>query len=92
MLPVMTSTPSDDMPQTANGPELVAELVAGPALPLDSHAGILPELADWASALAAGALDAAQLAAIFAHSRHLHGLARAHPQIISPILMGNGDV
>ena len=95
MLPVMTSTPSDDMPQTANGPELVAELVAelvvGPALPLDSHAGILPELADWATTHAAGALDAAQLAAIFAHSRHLQGLARAHPQIISPILTGHGD-
>ncbi|MEC8121653.1 MAG: hypothetical protein VX113_06940, partial [Pseudomonadota bacterium] len=71
--------------------ELVAELVVGPALPLDSHAGILPELAEWATTHAAGTLDAGQLAAIFAHSRHLQGLARAHPQIISPILTGHGD-
>ena len=70
-------------------------LVAGPARALEAHAGILPELADWAAAhVPAGSnLDAGQLAAIFAHSRHLQGLARAHPQIIGPILAGKaGDV
>ena len=88
MLPIMTSTPSDDMPQAATGPELAAKLVAGPALPLDSHAGILPDLIEWMGDYAGGGLDAGQLAAIFAHSRHLQGLARAHPQIITPILTG----
>lgn len=92
MLPIMTSTSSHDTPVTGMTTKPVARLVAGPALPLDSHAGILPELAEWAASHAAGTLDAGQLAAIFAHSWHLQGLARAHPQIIGPILAGDGDM
>ena len=70
-------------------------LVAGPARALDAHAGILPELTEWAGGHVpdGSKLDAAQIAAIFAHSRHLQGLARAHPHIIKDILSsGGGDV
>ncbi|MEC7439972.1 MAG: hypothetical protein VX802_03900, partial [Pseudomonadota bacterium] len=70
-------------------------LVAGPARALDAHAGILPELTEWAAAHVpdGSKLDGAQLAAIFAHSRHLQGLARTHPHSITDILSGRaGDV
>ena len=73
------------MPHAATG----LNLVAGPARPLNDHAGILPDLIEWAGEYAGAGLDAGQLAAIFAHSRHLQGLARAHPQIITPILTGS---
>ena len=65
-------------------------LVAGPARALAAHAGILPELTEWAAAHVpdGSKLDGAQLAAIFAHSRHLRGLARTHPHSITDILSG----
>ena len=65
-------------------------LVAGPARALDAHASILPELIEWAAGYVpdGSKLDGAQLAAIFAHSRHLQGLARTHPHIITEILSG----
>ena len=72
--------------------------VAGPALQLDAHAAILPELMEWAAphlatieAEDARDAGAGQLAAILAHSRHLQRLARAHPDILAPILSGDGE-
>ena len=82
MLIRMTSTASPHM--------AISAPVVGPPYGLEAHAGILPELTEWATEHATGALDAGQLAAIFAHSRHLQGLARAHPAIIRPILTGDG--
>ena len=87
MLSTMTNAPTHETSDTSPA----AGLVTGPALPLASHAGILAELESWAAPHADGALDAAQLAAILAHSRHLQGLARAHPDIITPILRGEGE-
>ena len=84
MLPVMTTPPHHHAKPLA--------LVPGPALPLDAHAAILPDLRDWAAPLLAEhpeQLD--QLAATLAHSRHLQRLARAHPEIITPILNGEGQ-
>ena len=80
----MTRTAADHSPPD--------RLVAGPARALDAHAGILPELTDWAAGHvpADSTLDAAQIAAILAHSRHLQGLARADPHIITNILSGRG--
>ena len=80
------------MTRTAADHSSPDRLVAGPARALDAHAGILPELTDWASGHvpADSTLDAAQIAAILAHSRHLQGLARAHPHIITDILSGRG--
>ena len=65
--------------------------VAGTALPLAGHAAILPELTDWAGQQAPGGrLTPAQLAAIFAHSRHLQTLARAHPDLLATAPRGDG--
>ena len=82
MLPLMTTPPrnKDDAP------------VAGPALPLEAHAAILPDLREWATPHLGDQADKIdQLAAMLAHSPHLQRLARAHPTIIAPILAGSGD-
>lgn len=78
------------MSNTAAEHSLPKHLVAGPARALDAHANILPELTEWAAVYVpdGSKLDGAQLAAIFAHSRHLRGLARAHPHIIKDTLSG----
>jgi len=65
--------------------------VAGSALPLAGHAAILPELTGWAGQQAPDSgLTPAQLAAIFAHSRHLQTLARAHPDLLASATRGGG--
>ena len=75
----------------------IMRLVAGPALPLEDHAAILPDLAAWAAQHLADPEDAidrlaaTRLAAMLAHSRHLQRLARSHPDIVAPILNGDGD-
>ena len=84
MLPAMTTPPHHNADSLA--------LVPGTALPLDGHAAILPDLRDWAGPhLAAHPEQIDQLAAMLAHSRHLQRLARAHPEIIAPILNGAGQ-
>jgi len=66
-------------------------LVAGTALPLADHAAILPELTDWAGKQAPDCpLNPAQLAAIFAHSRHLQTLARAQSDLLKTAPAGGG--
>jgi len=66
--------------------------VAGTALPLSSHAAILPELTEWAHQHAAdnGPLQPVQIAAMLAHSRHLQTLARAHPDLLATVPTAGG--
>ncbi|MGC6452663.1 MAG: bifunctional [glutamine synthetase] adenylyltransferase/[glutamine synthetase]-adenylyl-L-tyrosine phosphorylase [Candidatus Puniceispirillaceae bacterium] len=65
-------------------------IVIGPALPLDAHAAILPDIMEWASPyLGDHPTEIGNLAAFLAHSRHLQQLARACPEIIAPILDGD---
>lgn len=65
--------------------------VAGIALPLESHAAILPELAGWVRQHAPDAsLQPEDLAAILAHSQHLQTLARAHPDLLAIASTGAG--
>ena len=83
MLQVMTTPPRHD----SDGPTLVT----GPALPLEAHAAILPDLAEWAGPLLGGHAGTTEtLAAMLAHSQHLQRVARAHSEIIAPILNGEG--
>lgn len=80
MLAMMTAIPTPLLP------------VTGPALPLADHAAILPELIEWArDVMPDGAFQPAQLAAILAHSRHLQTLARAHPDLVTAVLSGDGE-
>ena len=80
MLAIMTTIPTPPAP------------VAGVALPLSDHAAILPELIDWArDRVPNGAFQPAELAAILAHSRHLQTLARAHPDLVTSVLAGDGE-
>ena len=84
MLQVMTTLPRHD----SDGPTLVT----GPALPLEAHAAILPDLAEWAGPLLGGHAETTEtLAAMLAHSQHLQRVARAHSEIIAPILNGEGQ-
>ena len=65
--------------------------VAGIALPLEAHAAILPDLADWARRHAPDSpLVPGELAAILAHSRHLQTVARAHPDLLASAPTGGG--
>ena len=66
--------------------------VAGPALPLASHAAILPELTKWARQHTPedAPLQPAQIAATLAHSQHLQTLARTHPDLVAAVPAGGG--